>query len=115
MSSTSVKLTWNYPRGRDGVPRDVQYFVIQYKPKLASWDYKEISGAITTFYDIRGLSPYTEYEFVVLAKNNVGRGPKSDPVVATTGETGKVLSRITSAKGKLYILRYRSSHWLIHL
>ena len=89
MTPTSVKLTWNYLRGRNGVPRDVQYFVIQYKPKLASWDYKEISGAITTFYDIRGLSPYTEYEFVVLAKNNVGRGPKSDPVVATTGETGK--------------------------
>ena len=88
VSPTSVKLTWNYPRGRDGVPRDVQYFVIQYKPKLASWDYKEISGAITTFYDIRGLSPYTEYEFVVLAKNNVGRGPKSEPVVVTTGETG---------------------------
>ena len=88
VSPTSVKLTWNYPRGRDGVPRDVQFFVIQYKPKLASWDYKEISGAITTFYDIRGLSPYTEYEFVVLAKNNVGRGPKSDPVVVTTGETG---------------------------
>ena len=89
VSPTSVKLTWNYPRGRDGVPRDVQYFVIQYKPKLASWDYKEISGAITTFYDIRGLTPYTEYELVVLAKNNVGRGPKSGPVVVTTGETGK--------------------------
>ena len=88
VTPTSVKLTWNYPRGRDGVPRDVQYFVIQYKPKLASWDYKEISGAITTFYDIRGLSPYTEYEFVVLAKNNVGRGPKSEPVIVTTGETG---------------------------
>ena len=91
VSPTSVKLTWNYPRGRDGVPRDVQFFVIQYKPKLASWDYKEISGAITTFYDIRGLTPYTEYEFVVLAKNNVGRGPKSDPVVVTTGETGIVI------------------------
>ena len=91
VSPTSVKLTWNYPRGRDGVPRDVQFFVIQYKPKLASWDYKEISGAITTFYDIRGLTPYTEYEFVVLAKNNVGRGPKSGPVVVTTGETGNIM------------------------
>ena len=48
-----------------------------------------ISGAITTFYDIRGLTPYTEYEFVVLAVNNVGRGDNSVPVVATTGETGK--------------------------
>ena len=32
-------------------------------------------------------SPYTEYEFGVLAVNNVGRGPKSTPVLATTGET----------------------------
>ena len=96
VSSTSVKLTWNYPRGRDGVPRDVQYFVIQYKPKLASWDYKEISGAITTFYDIRGLSPYTEYEFVVLAKNNVGTVVKNSHVrvlkrtkVSILGEDGR--------------------------
>ena len=60
----------------------------QYKPRLASWDYKEISGAITTFYDIRGLTPFTEYEFIVLAVNSVGRGPPSTPVNATTGETG---------------------------
>jgi hypothetical protein len=84
VTPTSVRLSWSYP----GNANEVQYYVIQYKPKLASWDYKEISGAITTFYDIRGLTPYTEYEFVVLAVNNVGRGDKSSPVVATTGETG---------------------------
>ena len=37
------------------IPSQVQYYVIQYKPKAATWDYKEISGAITNFYDIRGL------------------------------------------------------------
>ena len=47
---------------------------------------KEISGAITQFYDIRGLSPYTEYEFVVLGVNNVGRGDKSEPILLTTGD-----------------------------
>ena len=47
---------------------------------------KEISGAITQFYDIRGLSPYTEYEFVVLGVNNVGRGDKSQPILITTGD-----------------------------
>ena len=82
---SSVRLSWSYA----GSASEVQYYVIQYKPKLASWDYKEISGAITTFYDIRGLTPYTEYEFVVLAVNNVGRGEKSQAVVATTGETGE--------------------------
>jgi len=85
VTPTSVRLSWSYP----GNPAEVQYYVLQYKPKLASWDYKEISGAITTFYDIRGLTPFTDYEFVVLAVNNVGRGDKSRAVVATTGETGK--------------------------
>jgi netrin-G3 ligand len=83
---TSVRLSWSY----DGdVTSDVQYYVIQYKPKAATWDYKEISGAITNFYDIRGLSPYTEYEFGVLAVNNVGRGKKSIAALATTGETSR--------------------------
>ena len=90
ITPTSVKLTWQYggSGGRRRTSPEGQYFVIQYKPREASWDYKEISGAITDFYDIRGLSPYTEYEFVVLAVNDVGRGPKSKPVTATTGETG---------------------------
>jgi hypothetical protein len=35
-------------------------------------------------------SPFTEYEFGVLAVNNVGRGPKSLPVLAATGETSKL-------------------------
>ena len=86
VSSTSVRLSWTYP-GNTG---EVQYYVIQYKPRLASWDYKEISGIITTFYDIGGLSQFTEYELVVLAVNNIGRGQKSYPVIATTGESGAV-------------------------
>ena len=92
ITPTSVKLTWQY--GNNGGMRRLsgrgppsEYFAIQYKPRAASWDYKEISGVVSDFYDIRGLSPYTEYEFVVLAVNDVGRGPKSQAVLATTGET----------------------------
>lgn len=43
------------------------------------------------FYGIRALSPYTEYEFYVVAVNNFGRGPPSEPVTCTTGETGKLI------------------------
>ena len=78
-----MKLSWSYP----GTGSEVQYYVIEYRPKRATWDWKEISGAITQFYDIRGLTPYTEYEFVVLGVNNVGRGEKSTPIVVTTGES----------------------------
>lgn len=40
------------------------------------------------FYVVRALSPYTEYEFMVIAVNNIGRGPQSAPATCTTGETG---------------------------
>ena len=83
ITTTSVKLSWSY----SGTGSEVQYYVIEYRPKRATWDWKEISGAITQFYDIRGLTPYTEYEFVVLGVNNVGRGEKSTPIVVTTGDS----------------------------
>lgn len=51
--------------------------------------FSEISGIITMFYVVRALSPYTEYEFYVIAVNNIGRGPPSIPATTTTGETGK--------------------------
>ena len=38
VTPTSVRLSWSYP----GSDTEVQYYVIQYKPKLASWDYKEV-------------------------------------------------------------------------
>lgn len=40
------------------------------------------------FYVVRALSPYTEYEFYVIAVNVIGRGPPSVPATCTTGETG---------------------------
>ena len=83
ITRTSVKLSWSYP----STGSEVQYYVIEYRPKRATWDWKEISGAITQFYDIRGLTPYTEYEFVVLGVNNVGRGEKSAPTIVTTGDS----------------------------
>lgn len=87
VSSTSVRLEWSY-KG----PEDLQYYVIQYKPKNANQAFSEISGIITMFYVVRSLSPYTEYEFYVIAVNNIGRGPPSLPAVTTTGETGKCIA-----------------------
>lgn len=56
---------------------------------ISLWQaFSEISGIITMFYVVRTLSPYTEYEFYVIAVNNIGRGPPSSPATCTTGETG---------------------------
>ncbi|XP_063702711.1 tyrosine-protein phosphatase Lar isoform X2 [Culicoides brevitarsis] len=82
VSATSVRLEWSY-KG----PEDLQYYVIQYKPKNANQAFSEISGIITMFYVVRSLSPYTEYEFYVIAVNNIGRGPPSSAASTTTGET----------------------------
>lgn len=84
VTATTARLSWSYPR-----PEEPHYFVLQYKPRAASQSYSEISGVITHYYTVRGLSPFTEYEFFVIAVNNIGRGPVSRAVVATTGETGK--------------------------
>ncbi|KAI9585100.1 hypothetical protein GQX74_000947 [Glossina fuscipes] len=84
VTATSVRLEWSY-KG----PEDLQYYVIQYKPKNANQAFSEISGIITMFYVVRALSPYTEYEFYVIAVNNIGRGPPSVPATCTTGETIK--------------------------
>lgn len=83
VTATSVRLTWKY-KG----PEDLQYYVIQFKPKFANQAYSEISGIITMYYSVRNLSPYTEYEMYVIAVNNIGRGPPSAPAIVTTGETG---------------------------
>ncbi|XP_069498514.1 receptor-type tyrosine-protein phosphatase F isoform X3 [Ambystoma mexicanum] len=101
-TATSVTLTWD-----SGNPDPVSYYVIQYKPR--SWDgaFQEVDGVATTRYSIGGLSPFSEYEFRIIAVNNIGRGPPSDLVEAQTGEQApsspplKVQARMLSASTML--------------
>lgn len=87
ITATSVKLSWSY-KG----PDELQYYVIQHKPKHVNQAYAEISGITTMYYHVRSLSPYTEYELYVIAVNSIGRGPPSAPVMVTTGETSQYYS-----------------------
>ncbi|XP_044225396.1 receptor-type tyrosine-protein phosphatase F isoform X4 [Thunnus albacares] len=80
-TATSVTLTWD-----SGNPEPVTYYMIQYKAKASDNGFQEVEGVATTRYSIGGLSPYSEYEFRVMAVNNIGRGPPSDPVETRTGE-----------------------------
>ncbi|XP_075176587.1 receptor-type tyrosine-protein phosphatase F isoform X11 [Anomaloglossus baeobatrachus] len=80
-TATSVTLTWD-----SGNPEPLSYYVIQYKPKSLEGSFQEVDGVATTRYSIGGLSPYSEYEFRVIAVNNIGRGPPSEVVEAQTGE-----------------------------
>ena len=85
VTPTSVRLAWNYDFGSE----DIAYFIIQYKPKNAG-QFSEISGITTSFYVINSLTPYTEYEFYIIAVNTIGRGQPSSSITITTGETSKL-------------------------
>ncbi|KAM6918995.1 receptor-type tyrosine-protein phosphatase F isoform 7-T9 [Xenentodon cancila] len=80
-TATSVTLTWD-----SGNPEPVSYYMIQYRAKSSDNGFQEVEGVATTRYSIGGLSPYSEYEFRVMAVNNIGRGPPSDTVETRTGE-----------------------------
>ncbi|XP_066576471.1 receptor-type tyrosine-protein phosphatase delta isoform X9 [Amia ocellicauda] len=80
-TATSITLTWD-----SGNPEPVSYYIIQHKSKFTEDTYKEIDGVATTRYSVGGLSPYSDYEFKVVAVNNIGRGPPSDGIEAKTAE-----------------------------
>ncbi|ROL52272.1 Receptor-type tyrosine-protein phosphatase F [Anabarilius grahami] len=80
-TATSVTLTWD-----SGNPEPVPYYIIQYRAKASDTNFQEVDGVATTRYSIGSLSPYSEYEFRVMAVSNIGRGPPSDPVETRTGE-----------------------------
>ncbi|XP_054706437.1 tyrosine-protein phosphatase Lar-like isoform X2 [Uloborus diversus] len=83
VTATSVRISWSYDVGAE----NIIYYVIQYRPRQTNQDYSELSGINTMFYTVRDLTPYTEYEFYVIAVNAIGRGSPSLPAVVTTGET----------------------------
>ncbi|XP_059583683.1 receptor-type tyrosine-protein phosphatase F isoform X3 [Alligator mississippiensis] len=101
-TATSVTLTWD-----SGNSEPISYYVIQYKPRSWEGPFQEVDGVATTRYSIGGLSPFSEYEFRVLAVNNIGRGPPSELVEARTGEQApsspplKVQARMLSASTML--------------
>ncbi|XP_047241248.1 receptor-type tyrosine-protein phosphatase S-like isoform X29 [Girardinichthys multiradiatus] len=80
-TATSITLTWD-----SGNPEPVSYYIIQHKSKYLDDLYKEIDGVATTRYSVGGLSPYSDYEFRVVAVNNIGRGPPSEIIEAKTAE-----------------------------
>ncbi|XP_051567313.1 protein tyrosine phosphatase receptor type Fa isoform X3 [Myxocyprinus asiaticus] len=80
-TATSVTLTWD-----SGNPEPVSYYVIQYRAKVSDNGFQEVDGVASTRYSIGGLSPYSEYEFCIMAVNNIGRGPPSGMVETRTSE-----------------------------
>uniref|UniRef100_A0AAR2JQF9 protein-tyrosine-phosphatase n=1 Tax=Pygocentrus nattereri TaxID=42514 RepID=A0AAR2JQF9_PYGNA len=80
-SATSITLMWD-----SGNPLPVSYYIIQHRPTSSRDPFKEIDAVATTRYSVGGLSPYSHYQFRVMAVNSIGRGPPSPTVEARTAE-----------------------------
>ncbi|XP_073699239.1 protein tyrosine phosphatase receptor type Db [Garra rufa] len=80
-SATSITLMWD-----SGNPLPVSYYIIQYRPSSSTDPFKEIDAIATTRYSVGGLSPYSHYQFKVVAVNSIGRGSPSQTVEARTAE-----------------------------
>uniref|UniRef100_A0A8B9LEA6 protein-tyrosine-phosphatase n=1 Tax=Astyanax mexicanus TaxID=7994 RepID=A0A8B9LEA6_ASTMX len=80
-SATSITLMWD-----SGNPLPVSYYIIQHRPTSSRDPFKEIDAVATTRYSVGGLSPYSYYQFRVIAVNSIGRGPPSPTVEARTAE-----------------------------
>uniref|UniRef100_A0A671YWF4 Receptor-type tyrosine-protein phosphatase F n=1 Tax=Sparus aurata TaxID=8175 RepID=A0A671YWF4_SPAAU len=74
-TATSVTLTWD-----SGNPEPVSYYMIQYRAKSSDNGFQEVEGVATTRYSIGGLSPYSEYEFRVMATRTGEQAPSSPPL-----------------------------------
>ena len=104
-TATSITLTWD-----SGNPEPVSYYIIQHKSKSSEDSYKEIDGVATTRYSVGGLSPYSDYEFRVLAVNNIGRGPASEGIEAKTAEQAPSTAP-RQVRGRMLSSTTAITHW----
>ena len=82
VTANSVKLSWN-----PGNVDPIDSYILKYR-SLKGGSYNEIADITKTEYNVMGLQAYTEYEFRVIAVNNIGRGIPSRAQTVRTGELG---------------------------
>lgn len=78
VTSDSLRLSWSPNPHSDGV----LHYIIRYKPTATNQEFSEISGITANTYTMRGLNPYAEYEFHIVAVNSAGHGASSNSVVS---------------------------------
>ena len=84
MSSSSIALNWNPPAKPNGV-------IIQYQVQCSGGGQvlpSTVAGSQTTTTLI-GLTPYTSYTCIIVARTSVGGGPGAT-ISVTTAQDGKL-------------------------
>lgn len=81
VTKSSVALAWSRPKD-DGGSAINGYFV-EYKEVSAETWIRHETKITSTMFTLHGLTPDTDYQFHIIAVNNIGEseaGPASDPV-----------------------------------
>lgn len=95
IDATSIKVMWLPPRA-DLANGDIKGYYIGYKIINSSSHFvyktvqpKDVPGTMASSYSLllQGLQPYTQYVIILQAFNGIGAGPRSDELVARTGES----------------------------
>ena len=93
-SSTSIRVTWEFPlpSERNGI---ITWYIVSYQAVGGSYNdstkrHKKATGA-STQADLTGLEEYVVYNITVLAATSAGEGPDSIAVTVRTSKAGKTL------------------------
>lgn len=83
VTKSSVSLSWSRPRD-DGGSRVTGYYIDRKETTTEKWVRHNKTHITTTMYTITGLVPDAEYQFRIIAQNDIGLSepsPASDSVI----------------------------------
>lgn len=96
VTKSSVNLSWSRPKD-DGGSRVTGYYIERKETSTEKWVRHNKTQITTTMYTVTGLVPDAEYQFRVIAQNDIGESeasPASEPVVCKD-PFGKITSTLT--------------------
>lgn len=82
-TKSSVNLSWSRPKD-DGGSRVTGYYIERKETSTEKWVRHNKTQITTTMYTVTGLVPDAEYQFRIIAQNDIGESeasPASEPVV----------------------------------
>lgn len=83
VTKSSVSLSWSRPKD-DGGSRVTGYYIERKETSTDKWVRHNKTQITTTMYTVTGLVPDAEYQFRVIAQNDVGlseTSPASEPII----------------------------------
>lgn len=89
-------MSWSRPKD-DGGSRVTGYYIERKETSTEKWVRHNKTQITTTMYTVTGLVPDAEYQFRVIAQNDIGESeasPASEPVICKD-PFGKIMSTLT--------------------